>query len=230
MKPKLIEQAAFIGRLARIFSVISWIATVLLALSMALAIAMLFGDHAALGPVFIDWNDPFFPLLDIARWQFLARGAGMLFLPFAALVWLAWIYSATRFLRIAGVDKPHHGPLSAVILHLVPVIGMAMPMVIMSELERATRDPSQWRELDNYHPATTGWLVGTLSFVALIHGVALQQSPETLNEYVTGLWLVIASSAGCIAGLYLFNRYLKHMEALQQALAARIELSPEGSR
>lgn len=187
---------------------------------------MLLGERAALAPVVVEWSDPFPPSTNVAHWQLLTWLAGFVLFLFAAMAWLGWIYSATRFLKIAGVERLHHGPLSAVALHFIPVIGYVMPMLIMSELERATRHPSQWRYLNNNRLAATSWLVGKLSIISLLQSLVLQRNAETPDQYATGLWLVIVATAGCIVGVYLINRFLKHMQFLQTALAASIDGLP----
>jgi hypothetical protein len=144
-------------------------------------------------------------------------------LVLATIVWLLWIFSATRFAKASGAENLRNGPFSAVAMHFVPILAWAMPMVIMVELERATRDPAQWRDLENSVLAGTAWIIGKFSWVAFASGLNIQAEAGTPDQYAISLWFSLAGTIGCLAALYLFNRYLKHMEALQTALAARID-------
>lgn len=215
-------RAAFLGRLRIVFKVISWVAVVPLVASAALTVAMLSEDHAAFESTFVNSTGDILEQAGLARWQFLTWAAAIVALLFAALVWLAWIYFATRFLRIVGVEPPRYGPLSAVALHFLPIVAHVMPMVIMSELERVTRDPLRWRDLPaNWLPATS-WLAGRLSLTAMPLSGNFQLKAETPHQYAMSLWLMVVATVGCAGGVHLINRFLSHMEELQMALAATI--------
>ncbi|UVC10026.1 DUF4328 domain-containing protein [Rhizobium sp. TH2] len=215
-------RAAFLGRLRIVFKVISWVAVVPLVASAALTVAMLSEDRAAFEPTFVNSTGDILEQAGLARWQFLTWAAAIVALLFAALVWLAWIYFATRFLRIVGVEPPRYGPLSAVALHFLPIVAHVMPMVIMSELERVTRDPLRWRDLPaNWLPATS-WLAGRLSLTAMALTGVFQERAQTPHQYSMALWLMVLATVGCAGGVYLFNRFLSRMQRLQMVLAVKI--------
>lgn len=223
MKPGLVERVAYLGRLRRIFIVISLFAGAVLFVTGVLACFLLIGGRSALTPIVMEGSDPLPPPGDLPLAQLVASWASLGLLALAALVWLLWVFSATGLLKKADADRLQHGPFSAVAMHFVPVLAWAMPMLIMVELEKATRDPMQWRYLTNSGLAATSWFVAKMSWVAFASGLGLQAGAETADQCATSLWFSVVGAAGCMAGLYLFNRYLKHMEALQTALAARID-------
>jgi hypothetical protein len=220
------KRVAYLGRLRKVFFFISLFAAAALVACSGLDCALLLGDRAVLIPVVVEGSDPLPPPGDLPFSQLIASLVVSGALVLAAIVWLLWLFSAIRLPKAANVERLHHGPFSAVALHFVPVVAYVMPMLIMAELERATRDPVQWRYLANSRLATTTWLVGKLSWIGFASSLNMQRQAETTAQYATSLWLGLVGAAGCLLGLYLFNRYLKHMEALQMALAARMEGLP----
>jgi hypothetical protein len=227
VKPKLMRRVAYLGRPSTIFFFISLAGGSALIASGVLSGILLLGDRAALAPLIVELSEPFPPPGYLPFAQLIANWAGLAFLALAAIVWLLWVFSATLLLKAAGLERLHHGPFSAVAMHFVPVLAWAMPMLIMTELERGTRDPAQWRYLKSSGLAATSWVVGKLSLLTFGLGIGLEPEAVTADQYATALRFSLAGAAGCVFSLYLFNRYLKHMAALQVALAAKID-GPKG--
>jgi hypothetical protein len=204
-------RATFLGRVGSFFDLVSIISAAALA---SMAVISLFRAIPPDGSSGVD-------LLTYALMacQLVARVALILL----ALTWLVWMFQASRFIKLASPDKLQYGPYSAVALHFIPVIGQAMPMIIMTELERRTRNPERWRELDTRHLPATAWLIGFLSTVLFSTGWQIITDVWSHTARVAGHLLVVLGAAGIIASLVMFNRYIKHMASLQAMLAAKLD-------
>lgn len=226
MTPESIRRATYLGRVRKIFSFISLLAGGVLVATGTLACLLLLGNRSALAPLVVEWSDPLPPPGTLLFAQLVANWASLGSLAFAAIVWLLWVFSATKLLRSAGAEGLRNGPFSAVAIHFVPVLAWIMPMLIMTQLEKAARDPAQWRYLANSRLAATSWFVGKMSSATFASGLALQAEAETATQYATSLWFSLFGAMGCLGGLYLFNRFLKHMDVLQSALATETDARP----
>lgn len=222
------DRVVYIGRLKMVFVVVSWLAVAALAATIVLVSMLLLADPSSRTPVLVEWSDPLPPPGTLPLLQLTLAWASLGLLVLAGVVWLLWVFSTTRMLRMAGVEGLQQGPISAVAMHFVPVLAYVMPMHVMTELERATRDPVQWRALENSKLAATAWCVAKIASIVFVGGIVRHGAAENTTQYASGLWLCLAGAIGCAAGLYLFNRYLTHMKGLQERLAARAaERSPE---
>jgi hypothetical protein len=117
--------------------------------------------------------------------------------------------------KLAGAEYLHYGPLSSVAMHFIPVLAHAMPMLIITELERATRDPIHWKQLGSNWLPPTSWAVARISAIGLFISMDYLRSAETASSYASGLTATTISALVGVAGLALINRFLKHMSVLQ---------------
>lgn len=104
-----------------------------------------------------------------------------------------------------------------------------MPIVIVAELEQATRDPHGWRQLDVNTLAPTSWTLARLSMVGMLSSAVYLRTAETASDYATGLTVMTAAGIATIVSLVLVNRLFRHMLRLQQALASRLTAAASAS-
>lgn len=207
------KRVGFIGRVCKVFVVISWLAGSGLVIMAAISIVMLAGDPAHITP---DIGNGLRPQTDLARAHILLLLATLTVLVLLVLTWLVWIFCSVRLVKKAGAERMHHGPLASVALHFVPVIGLAMPMLIITELEKVTRDPARWKALSDSALPSSSWMVAKLSTVGFIVGLDYLQTAERAAQYATGLWIMLGANMGLVGGLFLIGKFLRHMNVLQK--------------
>ena len=218
----LSRRVGFIGRVRKLFVVISWLAGSGLVIMAAISIVMLASDPAHITP---DVGNGLRPQTGLARAHILALVATLIVLALLVLTWLVWIFCSVRLVKKAGAERMHHGPLASIALHFVPVIGQVMPMLIITELEKVTRDPVRWKELPDNALPSSSWVVAKLSAIGYLVALDYLQTAERAAQYATGLWIMLGASVGLIGGLFLVGKFLRHMNALQTELASAKEAS-----
>jgi hypothetical protein len=207
-----------IGRIRVVFRVVSALAAVFLVLSLICSISMLLSDHSLLAPIVPEDSEPFPPpgILPILHLGSILASLALLALSTA--VWLFWLTTSSKFVRKAGAREMRFSPVTSAVYHFVPVIAYVMPMLVLVELEAATRNPNDWKEVSPSRLAGTTWLVAKLSAIAFLSTFNLPDLAETADQYIRGVALISMSSVLVLGGLLLANLFMRHMTKLQERL------------
>lgn len=183
-------------------------------------ITMLAGDHALLQPIPADDGTLLPPPgnLPLAFWLLLVGVA--CFAGITAFFWLAWLVQSNALAKNAGATNMRFSPIMAAIWHFVPVMAYIMPMLVLVELEAATRNPAAWKDLPASRLAATTWLVAKLSAICFGASFGFTSDAATSAQYVLGLKLMSASLVLALGGLAITIVFMLHIKTLQDNLLA----------
>lgn len=217
-----IDLGKFSARLSRIcfvFRIFSVLAAACLVASMASATIMLLGDHALLAPIVPEASDPLPPPGILPVTHLILTFVDMALLALTAVSWLFWLTSSSQFARRAGANEMRFSPAMAAVWHFVPVMAYVMPMLVLVELEAATRSPTGWKDVRPSRLAATTWLVGKIAAIGFSATCLLPSNAETASQYVNGLVLTSVSSIGVLGALLLANLLAIQMRRFQDHIA-----------
>jgi hypothetical protein len=129
-------------------------------------------------------------------------------------MWLIWLFNANWFVRKAGAEGMRFSPAMSVAWHFVPVMNHAMPLLVLAELEAATRRPRNWFELRPGQTGAAAWLIWQIAVTCLSVTVGLDAA-ETQRQYGTYLIWVSISSALLIAAIAQMNHFMRLLYRFQ---------------
>jgi len=216
------------GRAGRVFAIVSVLSAMCLTVSIASATILLLGDHAALAPIVIEDSDPFPPPGILPAILYAIDIPSVILLAATCLCWLWWLVSCSHFARKAGARDMRFHPVMAVVWHFVPVMAYVMPMLVLAEVEVATRNPADWKNEPTSLLAANTWLVAKLAATLFGATAFLPNSAETVSDYVSALIWVRCARMLVLLGLLLANLFVRHVGRLQTDIVRSSSIVPCG--
>jgi hypothetical protein len=215
MNDDLVRRSVHAGRYQIIFAVFSALAAICVATSLGCSIVMLLGDHSTLTPIIIEESEPLPPDGALPALHQGALVVALILLIPTVIVWLGWLFSASRFAGKAGAEDMRYSPLMALVWHFIPVMSYIMPMLVLVELEAATRQPSDWKDLRPSRLAANTWLVSKLGMIGFVAGFGLFDKMESQGQYLGHLAVTATASLFVLTGLLLANLLIGHIYRMQ---------------
>lgn len=134
---------------------------------------------------------------------------------------IRFVWRANANLRSLGVDGLSQSPMFASIVWLIPVLNLYSPWVGMSEIYRASLDPTNenWRETSTPPLITIGWVAWLLPLLPGVIAAFALSSPVEISLTMMALsWLdavFITSSAACFS--WIVRSIVTNQEAARPA-------------